>query len=64
MKTIEFNKNHNLKYDDCYLSFFNRHEELRRSEVLIDTDGLNTLAYTVIEFQEKPLYTLISVSLQ
>lgn len=41
-----------------------RHEELRRSEVLIDTDGLNTLAYTVIEFQEKPLYTLISVSLQ
>ncbi|XP_022807119.1 beta-1,4-galactosyltransferase 6-like isoform X2 [Stylophora pistillata] len=41
-----------------------RHEELRRSEAHIDADGLNTLTYNVMEFQEKPLYTLISVSLQ
>ncbi|KAL9962609.1 hypothetical protein ACROYT_G031728 [Oculina patagonica] len=41
-----------------------RFEELRRSEAYIDMDGLNTLTYNVLEYQEKPLYTLISASLR
>jgi len=41
-----------------------RFDELRRSEASIDMDGLNTLTYHVLDYQEMPLYTFISVSLR
>ncbi|CAH3182122.1 unnamed protein product [Porites lobata] len=41
-----------------------RFEELKVSETLIDEDGLNTLTYSVRDYQEMPLYTMISVSLR
>ncbi|CAH3024788.1 unnamed protein product [Porites evermanni] len=41
-----------------------RFEQLRVSETLIDEDGLNTLTYSVRDYQEMPLYTMISVSLR
>ena len=41
-----------------------RFDELRRSEASIDMDGLNTLTYNVLDYQEMPLYTIVSVSLR
>ena len=48
-----------------YFSLFScRFDELRRSEASIDMDGLNTLTYNVLDYQEMPLYTIVSVSLR
>jgi len=41
-----------------------RFDELRKSEASIDMDGLNTLTYHVLDYQEMPLYTFLSVSLR
>ena len=56
-----------LSIQGCCFTFFSllhRFEELSVSETLIDQDGLNTLTYSVRDYQEMPLYTMISVSLR
>ncbi|XP_068736891.1 beta-1,4-galactosyltransferase 4-like [Montipora capricornis] len=40
-----------------------RYNELAQSSALIDEDGLSTLKYIISDYQERPLYTIISVSL-
>ncbi|XP_068735595.1 uncharacterized protein [Montipora capricornis] len=40
-----------------------RYNELAQSSALIEADGLSTLKYIISDYQERPLYTIISVSL-